>query len=209
MDKPYFAHESAFIDGETPDNGRVDPNIGRGARIWHGCHVMAGARIGDGTSLGQNVFVGSAAIIGNGCRIQNNVSIYDGVTLKDLVFCGPSMTFTNLSWPLPRAGIIRHSAFQKTCVHRGASIGAGAVIVCGHDLGEYCFVGAGAVVTTEVPAYAMVVGNPARQIGWVCQCGRRLDFHDGRATCQAPSEDDGACRGTYTISTDGHVVRAD
>lgn len=207
MDKPYFAHQSAFIDGETPDNDGIDPNIGLGVRIWHSCHVMAGARIGEGSSLGQNVFVGSAAIIGRGCRIQNNVNIYDGVTLEDDVFCGPSMTFTNLSWPLPRAAIVRHAVFQTTHVGRGASIGAGAVIVCGHDLGEYCFVGAGAVVVNGVPPYAMVVGNPARRIGWVCQCGHRLEFADGTASCQAPSGDIGACRGTYTMSEDGRVMR--
>lgn len=207
MGKPYYVHPSAFVDGETSENGFVDPGIGSGVRIWHGCHVMAGARIGDGTSLGQNVFVGGSAVIGKGCRIQNNVSVYDGVALGDFVFCGPSMTFTNLSYPLPRAAIGRHERFQATLVGNHASIGAGAVIVCGHELGEGCFVGAGAVVVEDVPAWAMVVGNPARIIGWVCECGHRLSFLEGLAVCDASSGDRGICGARYQMTSAGLVVR--
>ncbi len=134
--KPYFAHPTAILDGETEANGYCDPNIGEGTRIWHHAHVMAGARIGPRCILGQNVFVGATAILGEGCKVQNNVNLYDGVVLEDFVFCGPSMTFTNLSSPLPRAAIPRRHAYQKTVVRRHASIGAGAVIVCGHELGE-------------------------------------------------------------------------
>jgi UDP-2-acetamido-3-amino-2,3-dideoxy-glucuronate N-acetyltransferase len=193
MDKPYFAHESAFIDGETGQNGMVDPNIGHETRIWHNVHVMAGARIGTGCSLGQNCYVGGGAIIGNGCKIQNNVNIYDGVILDDFVFCGPSMTFTNLSYPLPRAAINRHSMYQGTVVGRYASIGAGAVIVCGHEIGEGAFVGAGAVVVNDIPAYAMVAGNPARRIGWVCRCGHRLVFDGPTAVCRATDGEGTRC----------------
>lgn len=207
MDKPYFAHPSAFIDGENPENGFVDRNIGAGTRIWHNCHVMDGARIGAGTSLGQNVYVGASAVIGRGCRLQNNVNVYDGVELEDFVFCGPSMTFTNLSYPLPRAAIDRHSMYQKTIVRRFASVGAGAVIVCGHELGRACFVGAGAVVAADVPAYAMVVGNPARVVGWVCECGHRLTFVEGGATCGAVSGDGGICNRVYVLAAPDRVVK--
>lgn len=182
--KPYFAHPTAIIDGETPENGMCDPLIGEGTRIWHFTHVMKGARIGPRCSLGQNVFVAATAVIGEGCRIQNNVSIFDGVELEDYVFCGPGMTFTNVSNPVPRAGIKR--PYEKTIVRRNASIGAGAVIVCGHELGEACFIGAGAVVTRDVPAFAIVVGNPARRIGWICRCGARMDLaHGDEYECKA------------------------
>lgn len=184
MSKPYQAHVTAVMDGETPDNGFCDPNIGEGTKIWHFCHVCAGARIGPRCTLGQNVYVAPTAVIGEGCRIQNNVSIYDGVVLEDHVFCGPSMVFTNLSRPLPRAAIKRHEAFQRTLVRRHASIGAGAVIVCGVELGEACFVAAGSVVTRDVPPHALVMGNPARQVGWVCTCGGRLALEGTeRAAC--------------------------
>lgn len=207
MDKPYFAHRSAFIDGEKPENGFVDPNIGAGTRIWHHCHVMDGARIGAGCNLGQNVFVGGQAVIGAGCRLQNNVNVYDGVMLEDFVFCGPSMTFTNLSYPLPRAAIDRHSMYQTTVVRRFASIGAGAVIVCGHELGTACFVGAGTVVVGDVPAYAMVVGNPAKIIGWVCECGHRLSFVDGVAACASPAAGGQACCRKYSMDASGVVAK--
>jgi UDP-2-acetamido-3-amino-2,3-dideoxy-glucuronate N-acetyltransferase len=181
--KPYFAHPTAIVDGETPDNGQCDPNIGAGTRIWHHAHVMAGAVLGEGCNLGQNVFIGGTARLGRGCKLQNNVNVYDGVELEDFVFCGPSMTFTNLSKPLPRSAIVRHGSYQRTVVRRNASIGAGAVIVCGHELGTACFVAAGAVVVRDVPAYALVAGNPARVVGWVCECGGRLRFDGDSARC--------------------------
>ena len=183
--KPYAAHPSASIDGERTHNGFVAPNIGAGTRIWHHAHVMAGARIGRDCVLGQDVFVADGARVGDGCRLQNNVSVFDGVELDEHVFCGPSMTFTNISDPVPRAAISRQGAFGRTRVRRHASIGAGAVIVCGTTLGEACFVAAGAVVHRDVPPYALVAGVPARRIGWVCQCGARLSFEGARATCEA------------------------
>ena len=191
MDRPYFAHKSAILDGENESNGFTDPLIGVGSSIWHNVHIMKGAQIGPECRLGQNVFVGGSVTIGRGCKIQNNVNIYDGVTLGDNVFCGPSMTFTNLSYPIPRAAVNRHSVYQPTHVGDHASIGAGAVIVCGHNLGESCFVAAGAVVINDVPAYAMVAGNPARFIGWVCRCGNRLVFDSDTAVCTATVPADG------------------
>jgi UDP-2-acetamido-3-amino-2,3-dideoxy-glucuronate N-acetyltransferase len=179
--KPYTAHPTAVLDGESPDNDFVDPNIGAGTRIWHFVHVCRGARIGEGVMLGQGVYVAPTAVIGNGCRLQNNVSVYDGVQLEEHVFCGPSMVFTNVSKPVPRAAVPRGEArFERTVVRRHASIGAGAVIVCGREIGEASFIGAGAVVIRDVPAFGLVVGNPARLAGWVCACGKRLDF-GGRA----------------------------
>jgi UDP-2-acetamido-3-amino-2,3-dideoxy-glucuronate N-acetyltransferase len=189
--KPYFAHGTAILDGETEANGRCDPNIGPGTHIWHHAHVMAGARLGAGCNLGQNVFVGADVVMGIGCKLQNNVNVYDGVVMEDHVFCGPSMTFTNLSSPLPRAAIARRGSYQRTIVRKDASIGAGAVIVCGHELGEACFVAAGAVVVRDVPPFALVAGNPARVIGWVCRCGGRLHFTDSEATCTQPLLRDG------------------
>lgn len=207
MEKTYFAHPSAFIDGEKPENGFVDPRIGAGVRIWHNCHVMDGAVIGADSNLGQNVYVGGSAVIGRSCKLQNNVNVYDGVVLEDFVFCGPSMTFTNLSYPLPRAAVNRHSMYQQTFVGRFASIGAGAVIVCGHELGTACFVGAGAVVVADVPAYAMVVGNPARIIGWVCECGHRLAFLDNVASCPAGLGDGQVCGRRYRIAGPDQVEK--
>ena len=160
----YDAHESA----------RVDPGatVGDGTRIWHFSHVMAGARIGRGCTIGQNVFVAAGAVIGDGVKIQNNVSIYDGVTLEDGVFCGPSAVFTNVV--TPRSHVSRRHAFARTIVRRGATIGANSTLRCGIDIGSYAFVGAGAVVTRDVPAFALVVGNPARHVGWACVCGARI-----------------------------------
>jgi UDP-2-acetamido-3-amino-2,3-dideoxy-glucuronate N-acetyltransferase len=160
----YWAHETAVVDQPA--------SIGDGTRIWHFCHVMAGARIGAGCVLGQNVFVAARAVLGNGCKIQNNVSLYDDVELGDDVFVAPSAVFTNVV--NPRAFIERKHEYRRTRVGRGASIGANATVVCGHDVGEYAFVGAGAVVTKHVPAYALVTGVPARPIGWMCRCGVRL-----------------------------------
>jgi len=157
-------HESSYVD-----EGAV---IGRGTRIWHFSHVLAGTVIGENCSIGQNVMIGPHVKVGNGCKIQNNVSLYDGVELAEEVFCGPSCVFTNVN--NPRAGINRKDEFRPTPVGRGASIGANATIVCGHRLGEYCFIGAGAVVTTDVPAFALMVGSPSRRIGWVSEQGERL-----------------------------------
>ncbi|MBL8959115.1 MAG: N-acetyltransferase [Gemmatimonadetes bacterium] len=157
-------HPSAFVD-EGAD-------VGEGTRIWHFCHVNPGAVIGTGCSLGQNVVVMPRVRIGNNVKIQNNVSVYEGVELEDDVFCGPSMVFTNVV--NPRAHVSRKHAYRPTVVRRGASIGANATIVSGVELGRYAFVGAGAVVTRDVPAYALVVGVPARQVGWACHCGERL-----------------------------------
>lgn len=157
----YFAHETAVID-----EGAV---IGDGTKVWHFTHIMPGAVLGKGCNLGQNVVVMSDCRLGNNVKVQNNVSIYTGCELEDDVFCGPSMVFTNVI--NPRSHIVRKDEYKKTLVRRGASIGANATIVCGITLGKYCFVGAGAVVTSDVPDYALVYGNPARRHGWVCYCG--------------------------------------
>jgi UDP-2-acetamido-3-amino-2,3-dideoxy-glucuronate N-acetyltransferase len=157
--------------------------IGAGTRIWHFCHVMDGAVIGERCVLGQNVFVAKGSRIGNNVRLQNNVAVYAGVTLEDDVFCGPSMVFTNVV--NPRAHVSRKDEFKPTLVRRGASIGANATIVCGTTLGEYCFVGAGAVVTRDVPAYALVTGVPAKRTGWVCSCGVKLPSGKGTLQCVA------------------------
>src|SRR5260370_18295052 len=171
----FFVHPSSYVD----DGGR----IGAGTKIWHFCHVMAGAVIGEGSNLGQNVVVMPGTRIGNHVKIQNNVSIYEGVTLEDDVFCGPSCVVTNVM--NPRSHVSRKHEYRPTLVRRGATIGANATIVCGVTLGEYAFIGAGAVVTSDVPAYALMVGVPARRVGWMCQCGERLTAVAGRATCAA------------------------
>lgn len=161
----YFVHESSYVDSPC--------EIGEGTRIWHFCHVMKKSRIGHHCVLGQNVFVASGVVIGNHVKIQNNVSIYTGVTLEDDVFCGPSCVFTNVS--NPRSQIDRHSEYQPTLVRRGATIGANATIVCGHEIGPYAFIGAGAVVVDEVPAYALMLGVPAKRAGWMSRYGHRLE----------------------------------
>ena len=172
--RDYFVHESAYVDeGAT---------IGKGTKVWHFCHVMPGAVIGERSSLGQNVVVMPGTRIGDNVKIQNNVSVYEGVELEDDVFCGPSMVFTNVT--NPRSHVSRKSEYKRTLVRRGSSIGANATIVCGVTLGEYSFVGAGAVVTTDVQPYAMMVGVPARRRGWMCQCGERLP-DSGVGTCAA------------------------
>ena len=174
-----FIHESAYVD-----EGAV---IGEGTKVWHFCHVMAGAVIGERSSLGQNCVVMPGTRIGNNVKIQNNVSIYEGVELEDDVFCGPSMVFTNVV--NPRSHVSRKAEYRRTLVRRGASIGANATVVCGVELGAYAFVGAGAVVAANVRPYALVVGVPARQVGWVCQCGVKLAGMSGaegaRLACAA------------------------
>ena len=166
MSNDYFVHESSYID-----DGAV---IGSGTKIWHFCHIQSGAVIGEGCSLGQNVNISKNVKIGSGVKIQNNVSVYEGVELGDYVFCGPSCVFTNDL--TPRAKYPKGSAgYKKTLVGTGASIGANATIVCGHTIGEWALIGAGAVVASDVPAHALMLGVPARQAGWVCECGKRLD----------------------------------
>lgn len=172
----YFVHPTAIID----DGAR----IGDDSRVWHFVHVCGGARIGRGVSLGQNVFVSNRVVIGDRCKIQNNVSVYDNVTLEEGVFCGPSMVFTNVY--NPRSLVERKDEYRDTLVRRGATLGANCTIVCGVTIGVFAFVGAGAVVTRNVPAYALVVGMPARQIGWMSEFGERLALPlegDGQATC--------------------------
>ena len=158
-------HETAYIDEHV--------NIGKGTRIWHFSHVLPHCCIGEGCNIGQNVVIGPEVSIGNGCKIQNNVSVYKGVTLEDDVFCGPSMVFTNVY--NPRAHIKKMEESRTTLVEKGASLGANCTIVCGVTIGRYAFIGAGAVVTHTVPDHALVYGNPAKQAGWVCQCGEKLD----------------------------------
>lgn len=175
----YFVHESSYLDEGS--------KIGRGTKIWHFCHVMAGVEIGERCNIGQNVFVAGNVIIGNNVKIQNNVSLYSGVVVEDDVFLGPSMVLTNVI--NPRSHVNRKEEYKTTLIQRGASIGANATIVCGITLGRYCFIGAGSVVTRDVPNYALVYGNPGRIQGWMCQCGTRLEFqmHDGQegALCAA------------------------
>lgn len=165
----YFVHESSYVDPGA--------SVGANTKIWHFCHVVSGAVIGERCILGQNVCVLGTARIGNGVKIQNNVSVYDAVVLEDGVFCGPSCVFTNVL--NPRAMIERKHEYRPTVVRRGASLGANCTVVCGHEIGEYAFIAAGAVVTSDVPAYALMQGVPARQAGWVCACGVRLDFLNG------------------------------
>lgn len=166
MSTNYFAHSTAVID-----EGAL---IGSGVNIWHFSHVMSGAKVGDNCNLGQNVYVASGVILGSNVKIQNNVSLYDGVSCEDDVFIGPSAVFTNVI--NPRSALSRKSEYRKTIVRRGASIGANATIICGYNIGEFAFVGAGAVVTKDVKPYALVVGNPAKQVGWVSEHGNKLLF---------------------------------
>lgn len=178
-DKSYFAHETAIIDEGS--------EIGEGTKIWHFSHVMTSCKIGKNCNLGQNVVISPQVVLGNNVKVQNNVSIYTGVTCEDDVFLGPSVVFTNVV--NPRSAVNRRGQYAKTTVKRGVSIGANATIVCGHDIGEYAFIGAGAVVTKNIPAYALVMGNPARQAGWMSEYGHKLTFNaSGLAVCPESQE---------------------
>jgi UDP-2-acetamido-3-amino-2,3-dideoxy-glucuronate N-acetyltransferase len=179
MNTDYFAHETAVIDEGC--------EIGKGTKIWHFSHIMTGARLGEKCNIGQNVVVSPDVVLGNNVKVQNNVSIYTGVICEDDVFLGPSMVFTNVV--NPRSAVVRRGQYVKTIVRKGANIGANATIVCGHDIGEYAFIGAGAVVTKEVLPYALVVGNPARQVGWMSEYGHKLEFdNNGIAECPESHE---------------------
>lgn len=178
-EKKYFAHETAVIDEGA--------EIGEAVKIWHFSHIMPNCKIGDKCNIGQNVVISPDVILGKNVKVQNNVSIYTGVICEDDVFLGPSMVFTNVI--NPRSAVLRRDQYLKTHVGRGASIGANATVVCGHDIGEFAFIGAGAVVTKTVPAYALVVGNPSRQIGWMSEYGHRLNFDEaGEAVCPESNE---------------------
>ncbi len=181
----FFVHESSYVD-----SGAI---VGAGTKIWHFCHVMPGAEIGSDCSLGQNVVVMGRVKIGDRVKIQNNVSVYEGVELEADVFCGPSMVFTNVI--NPRSQVVRKHEYLKTLVKRGATIGANATIVCGSTLGAYSFVAAGAVVTKDVPDFALVAGVPARRIGWACRCGVKLASADGRVVCDE-------CDTAYVVTSD-------
>ena len=187
-----FVHESSYVDDGC--------EIGAGTKIWHFSHVMTGAKIGERCNIGQNVVISPQVVIGNNVKIQNNVSVYTGVILEDDVFCGPSMVFTNVV--NPRSHVSRKDEYRQTLVKRGASFGANCTVVCGHTIGAYAFIGAGAVITKDVPDYALVVGNPARITGWVCACGVKLAAGatpPARASCAA-------CRSQYETQA-GTLVR--
>ena len=191
METEYFAHESAIIDEGC--------RIGKGTRIWHFSHIMKGCVIGENCNLGQNVVISPDVILGRNVKVQNNVSIYTGVICEDDVFLGPSMVFTNVI--NPRSHILRRDQYQTTFVKHGASIGANATIVCGNEIGEFAFIGAGTVITKDVPAYALIVGNPGHHIGWMSEYGHRLHFDvDGVAICPESLE-------KYQLSIDGKVVK--
>ncbi|HBF20165.1 MAG TPA: N-acetyltransferase [Cryomorphaceae bacterium] len=174
MENKYFKHETAVVDEPC--------TIGEGTKIWHFSHIMPDCEIGENCNIGQNVVISPKVVLGQNVKIQNNVSVYSGVICEDDVFLGPSCVFTNVT--NPRSGVNRRGQYEKTTVKKGASIGANATIVCGHDIGRYAFIGAGAVVTKTIPDYALVVGNPARQIGWMSEYGHRLNFNEnGEAQC--------------------------
>lgn len=168
-EQPYFVHESAYVD--------LPCEIGAGTKVWHFSHIMKDCRIGERCNIGQNVVISPQVVIGNNVKIQNNVSVYTGCILEDDVFCGPSMVFTNVI--NPRSHVVRRDEYQTTLVRKGASMGANSTIVCGITIGRYAFIGAGAVVTRDVPDYALIYGNPAKQRGWVCACGVKLPFVNG------------------------------
>ncbi len=179
MEKEYFCHESAIVDEGA--------RIGKGTKIWHFCHVMGKSILGEHCNLGQNVFIADDVVLGNNVKVQNNVSIYSGVICEDDVFLGPSMVFTNIR--NPRSAVVRKGEYSRTLVKQGASIGANATIVCGNDIGRFAFIAAAAVVTTSVPDYALMMGCPARQTGWMSEYGHRLRFdEEGRAVCPESKE---------------------
>lgn len=190
----YFVHESSYVDEGA--------RIGAGTKIWHFSHVMGGAVLGERCNIGQNVVISPDVVLGANVKVQNNVSIYTGVILEDDVFCGPSMVFTNVV--NPRSHVVRRNEYQKTIVGRGASLGANCTVVCGHNIGRYAFIGAGAVVTKHIPDYALVVGNPARIAGWVCECGIKL--HSGAAPPAAATC--AACGLRYVTGANGQLTRA-
>ena len=191
MDTGFFAHESAVIDEGC--------RIGKGTKIWHFTHIMKGCVIGENCNLGQNVVVSPDVVLGRNVKVQNNVSIYTGVICEDDVFLGPSMVFTNVI--NPRSQVLRRDQYQTTYVRRGASIGANATIVCGNEIGEFAFIGAGAVVTRDVPPYALVIGNPARHVGWMSEYGHRLHFDEkGIATCPESHQE-------YRLTGEGNVIK--
>lgn len=195
MEKKYFVHESSYVDEPC--------EIGEGTKIWHFSHVMSNSKIGRRCNIGQNVVISPDVRIGDNVKIQNNVSVYTGVELEDDVFCGPSMVFTNVT--NPRSHVSRKDEYRRTLVKRGASIGANATVVCGHIIGRYAFIGAGAVVTRDIPDYALVVGNPGRVAGWMCQCGVKLNLSrdpqkDEHATCSA-------CKTSYEKRGGGVIER--
>ena len=186
-EKNYFVHESSYVDEPS--------TIGEGTKVWHFSHILKDVTVGKKCNIGQNVVIGPNVKVGDNCKIQNNVSVYEGVELEDSVFCGPSMVFTNVF--NPRSEVVRKDEYRKTLVKRGATIGANATVVCGSTIGEYAIVGAGAVVTRDVPAYALVVGNPARRMGWMCRCGEKL----GRVAAGV-SAVCAACKTAYTLGGD-------
>ena len=187
----FFVHESAYVD-----KGAV---VGRGSSIWHFSHIMSGAELGEECTLGQNVFIQSNVKIGNYCKIQNNVSVYEGVILEDYVFCGPSMVFTNVKDPRCKYPQRGSDFYVITLVKEGASIGANATIVCGHTIGRHAFIGSGAVVTGDVPDYALMVGIPARQVGWACECGEILPEFDRDIQCPR-------CGMKYYLDQNGRLI---
>jgi UDP-2-acetamido-3-amino-2,3-dideoxy-glucuronate N-acetyltransferase len=176
--KEFYSHETAIIDENCI--------IGNGTKIWHFSHIMSNCIIGENCNIGQNVVISPMVVLGNNVKVQNNISIYTGVICEDDVFLGPCMVFTNVI--NPRSAINRKSEYASTLVRKGASIGANATIICGNDIGVFAFIGAGAVVTKSVPDYALVIGNPAKQVGWMSEQGHRLSFIDGKATCSGSGE---------------------
>ncbi len=188
----YFVHESAYID-----KGAV---IGRGSSIWHFTHIMSGAELGEECTLGQNVFIQSNVKIGNHCKIQNNVSVYEGVILEDYVFCGPSMVFTNIKDPRCKYPQRGSEFYVETLVREGVSIGANATIVCGHTIGRHAFIGSGAVVTSDVPDFALMVGVPAKRIGWACECGQILPGFKSDIQCPR-------CGMKYYLEENGRLIQ--